>query len=308
MYGVQLFFVISGFIMVYITNERAPTPAKFMANRIVRIVPLYWAMTLLVFAVALIAPHLLKSTRADPAELIQSLLFITFVKEGNLVRPTLFQGWTLNLEMLFYAAFALTLFLPNQWLRVGILIGAICAAVAFGEIMRPLPPVAAFYTLPLLLCFALGMVLGLLYPRVGPGVIAASVLFLLATIGFGHISSPDALINRLQPIAFSFVVVTVALALEARHIAVTWQPALLLGAASYALYLVHPFVAIATSKAARHLGLLEGPALVLTVAFATFAMITAGLLAHLFVEKPLDRVARRLMGWSSQGKVGRQRG
>ena len=57
--GVDLFFVISGFIMVYTTRRRTPTPAGFLLNRIARLVPIYWLITLINFAVCFVAPHLL---------------------------------------------------------------------------------------------------------------------------------------------------------------------------------------------------------------------------------------------------------
>src|SRR5580693_2772498 len=60
--GVDIFFVISGFIMVVTTDTRETQAGDFMWHRIVRIVPLYWLLTLVVFAVALIAPSLVQAT------------------------------------------------------------------------------------------------------------------------------------------------------------------------------------------------------------------------------------------------------
>ncbi len=71
--GVDLFFVISGFVMVLTTSKRPVTPVQFLLNRAIRIVPLYWILTLAVFAIALVAPQLLKATRADYGELVKSL-------------------------------------------------------------------------------------------------------------------------------------------------------------------------------------------------------------------------------------------
>ncbi len=48
-YGVDLFFVISGFLMVAMTESRETTPIGFLKDRIVRIVPLYWTATLVAF-------------------------------------------------------------------------------------------------------------------------------------------------------------------------------------------------------------------------------------------------------------------
>jgi exopolysaccharide production protein ExoZ len=111
--GVDIFFVISGFIMVYTTQSHHVGPFSFFVNRVVRIVPIYWLLTLAVFTLAVIAPHLLGATRAAPSELLKSLLFIPFAKSNGAVQPILFLGWTLNYEMFFYMLFALGPFSEN---------------------------------------------------------------------------------------------------------------------------------------------------------------------------------------------------
>jgi exopolysaccharide production protein ExoZ len=94
--GVDLFFVISGLIMVLTTWGRPIGPRRFFVNRLKRVVPLYWIVTLAVFAIAVVAPSLMQATRADPVELAKSLLFIPFAKANGLVQPVAFVGWTLN--------------------------------------------------------------------------------------------------------------------------------------------------------------------------------------------------------------------
>src|SRR5215831_6533142 len=69
--GVDVFFVISGFIIAYIGTGK---PTEFFRRRLIRVVPFYWAATLAVFAVALVAPSLLRSTNADLVHLATSLL------------------------------------------------------------------------------------------------------------------------------------------------------------------------------------------------------------------------------------------
>src|SRR4029077_17035692 len=60
-YGVDLFFVISGFIMVVTTWDKPIGPLEFMRHRIRRIVPLYWLVTLLMVLAAIAAPFMFKS-------------------------------------------------------------------------------------------------------------------------------------------------------------------------------------------------------------------------------------------------------
>ena len=294
--GVELFFVISGFIMVFITNDREQRPLNFFAHRVVRVVPLYWLLTLAIFGLALVAPELLKSTRADPFDLLRSLLFIPYVKHGSTLQPLLFQGWTLNFEMVFYLLFAGSLLLRRQVHRVAVVAGLIAMAVLAGQLLAPLSPVAGFYTSPLTLCFALGMGLGLAYPRIGTGLLLLALLGLTAllTALWADLLGPGGI--YFVRIAFAFAVVTTALALEQRGRVWSWGPIQLLGAASYSLYLVHPFAAIATEKLARRLGLLDGPMLFVCLVVATAAMIVAGLALYRLVERPLQRMGQRLLG------------
>lgn len=70
--GVDIFFVISGFIMVQTTRRGGHSPARFMANRIARVVPLYWLLTLGVFSLALAVPSLVQNTTTDPIALINT--------------------------------------------------------------------------------------------------------------------------------------------------------------------------------------------------------------------------------------------
>lgn len=86
--GVDMFFVISGFIMGYITAERPVTSTRFMLDRIARIAPPYWAITLLMALVLIFAPSVFRSASFDPATLITSLLFIPWPSEAvPVLRP-----------------------------------------------------------------------------------------------------------------------------------------------------------------------------------------------------------------------------
>ncbi|MBA4334995.1 MAG: hypothetical protein C0420_08825, partial [Methylobacterium sp.] len=64
MAGVDIFFVVSGFIMVHASAslfDRPGAPALFLKRRLVRIVPLYWAATTLFLLIGLALPATLNS-------------------------------------------------------------------------------------------------------------------------------------------------------------------------------------------------------------------------------------------------------
>lgn len=100
-FGVDIFFVISGFIIVY-TTEKADTP--YWLPKVKKIIPLYWFMTLLTSLIILIAPNLFHSYEVNREYFIKSLLFIPYSHNG-INQPVLGLGWTLNYELFFYFIF-----------------------------------------------------------------------------------------------------------------------------------------------------------------------------------------------------------
>ncbi len=105
-WGVDIFFVISGFVMMYITEKENNL---FFLKRLIRVVPLYWIATSVIFLIALIKPDYLISTTANFEYLLKSLFFIPFNKNELGHFPILSLGWTLNYEIIFYALFSLSL-------------------------------------------------------------------------------------------------------------------------------------------------------------------------------------------------------
>ncbi|NWG93561.1 MAG: acyltransferase [Parvularculaceae bacterium] len=95
-FGVDIFFVISGFIMWTIAAEKPTTPAAFLERRIIRIVPLYWAVTIPTAFISTDAG--LTFVLPDPWSLARSFLFIPEWNEKlAMAAPIVFVGWTLNL-------------------------------------------------------------------------------------------------------------------------------------------------------------------------------------------------------------------
>ncbi|MEY9103377.1 peptidoglycan/LPS O-acetylase OafA/YrhL [Sinorhizobium fredii] len=128
--GVDVFFVISGFIMWVISDRRPLTPAKFIWDRIRRIVPIYWFATAVMIAGALAG--LFPNLALTLDHVLASLFFIPFRSPSSgEIWPLLVQGWTLNFEMLFYAVFAASLLLPRHW-RLPAIAGLFVALVTIG--------------------------------------------------------------------------------------------------------------------------------------------------------------------------------
>lgn len=160
-YGVDLFFAISGFIMLVTTWDKPISPVEFIGHRIRRIVPLYWAATLLMVGIAILSPELFKTLRFDATSILKSLFFVPYwsLAQAGQIYPLLVPGWTLNYEMFFYALFALTL-LMGKGRRVPVMVAALAGLVICGVIFHPTNPALQVYTNYRLLEFGAGMILG----------------------------------------------------------------------------------------------------------------------------------------------------
>lgn len=303
--GVDLFFVISGFIMVHTTSRRTISPGAFVLNRIVRIAPLYWVLTLAVFALALVVPSMLGTTQADWGALLRSLAFIPYERADGSMRPVLFVGWSFNLEMAFYLVFAVALVMADIGKRVALGVAVLAASVVLHFVAGDsLPATLRFLTQPILLEFAVGMVIGWLYPYLptsrlaGRAAAVIGVLALVALVAAAQWPLPDGLPVSLPP---ACVVVLAALVAERSGLGITWRPIQSLGDASYALYLTHPFVTQAWTLAVHKGGLLSpltAPALMMA---ATVSAAAAGIVVHRQLERPLGHLAQkgvaRLLAW-----------
>lgn len=298
--GVDIFFVISGLIMVVTTTGRAQTPLGFLRNRLTRIAPLYWAITFAVFALVLVAPSLLQSTTADPAQLLKSLAFIPYARADGQMHPVVFVGWTLNYEMAFYAIFALGLLLPRRNAGLALSIAILLAAAAFGQAARP-DGVLGFYTAPMILEFGAGMALGALFVRgrlpkgaSGAWMAVGSGLAALMVMLAGPWLWPE--VDRSVMFGVPAVVIVAAgLIAERSGLALGQGWIQTLGAASYSVYLTHFLATQAVTKAAERLAGF-GPALMWALAPVAFLLVAAlGVFVHRRVELPLTGLARKLL-------------
>ena len=111
--GVDLFFLISGFVLWLAAERAQPTPAAFLAARAVRVAPLYWLWTLIAAAMAWRRPTALPVVHLGLRHAILSLAFVPHTDPMGGPFPLLPSGWTLTYEAFFYLAFALCLALPS---------------------------------------------------------------------------------------------------------------------------------------------------------------------------------------------------
>jgi exopolysaccharide production protein ExoZ len=289
--GVDIFFVISGFIMVITTDTRETRPLNFALHRILRIVPIYWLITLLLFAGTLVIPHLLRAPDAAPGTLAKSLFFIPDQRSDGSVMPILFVGWTLNYEMFFYLLFTFSLFIRQRTIRLATMI-AVLAVLAIAGAAAPAKNVpAAFYTDPIMLEFGAGILLGAFWSRM-PSVGRWAPLALLAVaLGFTLlVLQPTFWPNITRSVSFglpALLIVGCALLLEKSGWSVKAGWLMLLGNASYSIYLTHSFVTAGVYKVAARLHFHSAAPVGVTILISVALVAAAGILTHWYAEKPL---------------------
>lgn len=289
--GVDLFFLLSGFLMAVITTADT-RPIDFLRNRARRIVPLYWIATsaMLLLALAGLAPRM----RLEAWHVLSSYLFVPSRSPmSGEVFPLLVPGWTLNFEMFFYAGFAVALWVAARR-RVALLCVVLVGAVVAGQCFEPSGAIAVTYTSPMLLEFVVGMMIGQWWTqgRAAPAVLGRASLVLAALL-FAMVWSLDT--DRMRvllfgiPAALLFVSV---LAIEQRKRIGKVALPLLLGNASYSIYLWHT---LAISVVARVAGAIGLPRLAI-LPLGVVAGLVAGVASYLLIEKPLLKRPGRARG------------
>ena len=155
--GVDVFFVISGFIMWRTTQHKDMHPATFYRHRIWRIVPIYWIYTLLLVLAFFAVPSAFSRLQFDWAHLATSFFFIPWQSPtSGLATPFLVQGWSLNYEMFFYLIFGATLALASH-LRLATITCLLSGLVVLGCLVEPTSTAGRVYLDPLLLEFLAGV-------------------------------------------------------------------------------------------------------------------------------------------------------
>jgi exopolysaccharide production protein ExoZ len=302
--GVDIFFVISGFIMVYASADlfgRRDGPRRFLERRIARIVPLYWAVTTVFLAIAFLAPAAINSAAPNLWQVIASYLFVPTVGADGHVQPVYTLGWTLNYEMFFYVLFAFAIVLQRAYAVVAVTAMLMLFVVA-RPFVAPLSPTLAFWGDPIVLEFVFGMVLGLMRTR-GAG-LPLAVRLVLGAIGLAvlHLDlvRPDAPVSLPAIAAYGIpAALLVAAAAFHRDSETPWRferPLAALGDASYALYLVHPFAIRVLRELVLFLGAgaLMGPWAF--VGIALVLAVVAALAVYMLFERPTTQALRSAMG------------
>jgi exopolysaccharide production protein ExoZ len=286
-HGVDLFFVISGFIIYYSTHLSIKSPLSFLARRAERIVPIYWLITLFVVCLSIVFPSAFTSSDwINGPTIIESLLFITFT-QGQY--PIVYVGWSLEYEMFFYLSVSLLLLRSEKaWDELIIVFSALVVL----NIVPSLPSVPFlhdFFTNPIILEFVFGVVIAKIF--IGESLSKVAMLALL--LGVISVAFMDGASRVLSAGLPSAIVVLLAAVLSVRraHPSVAEVICARLGDASYSIYLTQGLFISGAFKMIPRLLSLPIDAL---IAAAAILAVLGGYVVYSTVERPLLKLTRRI--------------
>jgi exopolysaccharide production protein ExoZ len=317
-FGVDIFFVVSGYIMSNICDNDS---VDFLKRRLLRIVPLYWFFTLCLFFIASTYPTLVNTANSQWIDLSRSLLFFPYRNQNGLMQPELFLGWTLNYEMFFYLTISIALAIVPPKYAIGLagtLVVLILLAIRSSGCGSD---VCQFYGNGVVLEFVLGIIayktsiylstkMKREYYFVAISLIILASFLLIAVnvrLSSAYVEAPIViLINQVPdgffkyvlisvPAVLCFILVLIAVLCETIDHKLNYQWILMLGNASYVIYLVHPYIIEGFDRiVAPYVPFLTTRTLAGMVLSVT-AILIASVTFHVLVERKIVKIGRELL-------------
>jgi peptidoglycan/LPS O-acetylase OafA/YrhL len=291
-FGVDLFFIISGYIMCHSIASRPMNFGQFMQNRIKRIIPLYWAVTAIAMIIYLLAPSMVNASGGETS-LFSSW---TLIPSGNKLLVN--NGWTLSYEFLFYIIFAGWLISTSLNRQILFSSLTLIMLVVAGIIFHPHHPTLKFITNEMVIEFILGM---LAFKIIQKNIMPMKYCLLLLLLGVAILAGQNQLgimesftgrtVSAGVPMFLLFVAVVGMEPLINKTAFPGKKAAILVGNASYSIYLTHPFVLSPAALVLKKLHLTHYNVLFVLLMFVG-AVIT-GVLSWRLIEQPINTYFKR---------------
>lgn len=299
--GVDVFFVISGLIMAFITHNKISTELNtgdFFLKRITRIYPIYWIYLILLLIGNSFSGGTLPETMSNPDF---GILLQSFTLFPSQELPVLIIAWTLKFELFFYIVFTL-LIASGKHLQKHYLYLFSIFMVVLGAIFNPQQAVLKLITDPLLLEFTGGVFIGTLYLKkqhLSPALFlsVAAILIILELNAFSLAELFNMYGTRFgRVVRFGLPAVFLVTGfLFADDWIRKYSPKILLwiGDASYSLYLSHILI---LSIGAKLWSLFHLNSYLYDPLFAIYLIaicLTWSLISYRYLEQPLIRLSRK---------------
>ncbi len=291
-FGVEIFFVISGFIMHALAKPRLGMPGywwKFLLERALRIAPVYWIATTLFIVAAALFPSQITHASIAPAHALASYLFIPYARPGDgNFSPILALGWSLNYEMVFYALFSFCIWFNSKAITVTITAVFLVITVLHGFTAPNTVP--HYLSKPIILLFLAGTVISYLHQVVPRrlslpswafvAIVAVFVTVKQLFIPFGASLLQDSILAISMVTVAAFTYINDSESQAARRVTTT-------GDASYSLYLFHIFAINLIIIAAKQLHLIDRAGAYPVLGVCVAGSLVVGHLAFRYIETPI---------------------
>ncbi|CZY58036.1 acyltransferase family protein [Enterobacter hormaechei] len=290
-FGVDIFFVISGYV-IYSSFIRNPkTSSQFIQDRVIRIAPMYWLYTFLFLVVIFSLPTPFTTGAYEINNLLSSLLFIPYSNPMGGFFPTLPVGWTLNFEMVFYAIFAASVLIKSKNIPVFLLVSIILL-----NALSSLGVAHSFYSDSIIYEFSLGVLIGYLHRNSSlleskGAAIPTAIIFLMLLIMCGSDES-QRFVKWGIPAA-----IIVSCCISINNMVRVPKIFVILGNASYSLYLSHKVIMAALIYFVMNRFISFEQAFYLSVFFSVLISVAS----YQYIEKPITKFLKSIR--TGNGKV-----
>jgi exopolysaccharide production protein ExoZ len=289
--GVEFFFVLSGFIILYIHQHDVGEPSRFFryaTKRFLRIYPIYWVILAAVICVYFIVPSFGYPYQREAGTILSSILLVHINGNSN---TELAAAWTLYHEILFYSLFSLIILHKRFGWSI---IAAWLFVSASTLLIEPAAYPLQFLFSPLHLLFGMGMLSCWALNRryiPAPRTIAllGTAIFIAAGMEENYVWWLDGMVrNVIYGVGSALILVgVVQLEREGRIRIPSWL--LLAGNASYVTYLINFTVLSLMAKVFVHAGAKEMLPPLISYFILSILSIIAGIMVYLWIERPLMR-------------------
>ncbi len=290
--GVDLFFVISGFVIYLVHRHDIGRPAatrRFLARRFIRVYPPLWIVTTGVLIGALLTAHAVHAEKMNTWFILRSYLLWPINGALPLVPP----AWTLSHELKFYILFALAIALPSRiWkpLLAAVFVGSVVAGVVEAVTPTALPFTISFIFSPYNLEFVAGsaiaaLVLGRTVSAPWAWGVIGFVAWVVAAAHDQSLIAPDVAEVLRYGVPSALIVLAVAVQ-DLRRPSFHAPLLRLLGDASYAIYLAHLPVIIVAIRLGKRIHIEPTTWTLLVIALIA---TVAGVVFHIVLERPVTR-------------------
>jgi peptidoglycan/LPS O-acetylase OafA/YrhL len=297
--GVDLFFVISGFIIYFTSKKYLDNPnslREYFKKRIIRVYPIYWIFTTVLFVLSALITFVLQKNIFSigyPHTFSAYLQTYTLFPLHFAINPV---TWTLSFELFFYLCFALLIIDKRLWVIHAVILGVSLGNIFWWNTEGHEVNSSYFnfifsgYNFE----FLLGFLIGKFYEKINLNNLSALVVLLIGIgvlLKFGYDVGDYDSYQRLFTFGVpSGLIVLALLNLEKNKVLKIPSWGITLGDASYALYLIHFPMMLLLNKIPQILGYTFSAQQEVNYSyFIIFLIVISSLIIHKFIEKPLSK-------------------